>query len=177
MGRTRSTVSCSSEFCPTSRKNCFGKCVRDNGHKRVPEPPQRSTGNISPCLIKSTNSPRLRAGFRGCLQRRSPSPHTKLRVSPFYANPGHDGQAYRHSIDFVSQELPSISDENESPHNSINNACLDYRGKLELKFETYQSMASSNPSLIRWLGSYPRRVRALPMSAREWRTSPARKSR
>lgn len=29
-----------------SGTNCLGKLSRDNGHKRVPEPPQRMTGRI-----------------------------------------------------------------------------------------------------------------------------------
>ena len=29
---------------PVKHRNCFGKPVRDSGHKRVPEPPQRMTG-------------------------------------------------------------------------------------------------------------------------------------
>jgi hypothetical protein len=32
--------------------NCFGKTVRDNGHKRVPEPPAIITGMI---IIKPSN--------------------------------------------------------------------------------------------------------------------------
>jgi hypothetical protein len=43
----RRRVDPSSVPCPLKKRmNCLGYIVRDNGHKRVPEPPDRMTGTI-----------------------------------------------------------------------------------------------------------------------------------
>ena len=44
MPSTRRTVACSKESSPISGSNCLGYFSRDSGHKRVPEPPERTTG-------------------------------------------------------------------------------------------------------------------------------------
>ena len=41
---SRFTVSCSIVRSETSGRNCFGRCERDSGQSRVPEPPHRTTG-------------------------------------------------------------------------------------------------------------------------------------
>jgi hypothetical protein len=43
---TRRTVACNSESSPTRLSSCLGYFSRDSGHKRVPEPPDRTTGWI-----------------------------------------------------------------------------------------------------------------------------------
>ena len=46
-GETRSSVSCSRLLLSMSGTNCLGKLLRLSGQRRVPEPPQRTTGVIS----------------------------------------------------------------------------------------------------------------------------------
>jgi hypothetical protein len=41
---SRSSVSCSRLLPPTSGANCLGSALRDSGHRRVPLPPQSTTG-------------------------------------------------------------------------------------------------------------------------------------
>src|SRR5215469_14272520 len=41
----RSAVSWNSEFSDARGSNCLGRAARDRGHSRVPEPPERITGN------------------------------------------------------------------------------------------------------------------------------------
>ena len=43
----RRIVSCNIVLSPTNGKYCLGYCLRDSGHSRVPEPPERMTGIIS----------------------------------------------------------------------------------------------------------------------------------
>ena len=44
---TRRTVACSSESSPISGSSCFGYFSRDSGHRRVPEPPDKTMGWMS----------------------------------------------------------------------------------------------------------------------------------
>ena len=44
---TRATVACSMDCSPTSGSNCLGYFSREIGHRRVPEPPERTTGRNS----------------------------------------------------------------------------------------------------------------------------------
>ena len=42
--------------CPLKKRmNCLGYMVRDNGHRRVPEPPDRMTGTIRSVDINCPN--------------------------------------------------------------------------------------------------------------------------
>src|SRR6056297_1491755 len=56
---SRRRVSCSSDRSPVRRNSCFGFPARDAGHSRVPEPPQRMTGMITPSVVLAT----LRGGY------------------------------------------------------------------------------------------------------------------
>jgi len=56
----RAAVSCSIVRSLVSGQNCFGYPCRDNGHSRVPVPPQRMTGTIDPagnCPFSAIFSP------------------------------------------------------------------------------------------------------------------------
>ena len=46
---TRNRVCWKVDCLPTSATNCLGMLSRDSGHRRVPEPPDRTTGWISMC--------------------------------------------------------------------------------------------------------------------------------
>jgi hypothetical protein len=44
MPSVRRTVACSKESSPISGSSCLGYFSRDSGHRRVPEPPESTTG-------------------------------------------------------------------------------------------------------------------------------------
>ena len=53
MPAKRAAVSCSIVCWPVSASSCFGYISRDNGHSRVPAPPDKITGVSFTCMLTS----------------------------------------------------------------------------------------------------------------------------